>query len=260
MENPNNNNQDNTPVVRVNETTPVSVVSGEPIAERFVRKELMDARKSLRVTQIVASVVALGTMIYTGAIASGLNKTLEPTSAATVATGLIATQVEEQGPQIASEIRQRIPKLIEEMPDYAIKQLPQYRTALESQVENDMNKYFTSSSKELGASFDELLEDNKASIGQMLKDGKDPEATKIVGNAIEKEMLDYTNTVKLNDETLSAKLDGAYTSLTAVEKRMAKLALNKNLTPQEKKARRAIGILSRTIDAANPATTGGKTI
>ncbi|MBC8137052.1 MAG: hypothetical protein H8F28_14320 [Fibrella sp.] len=259
METP-NNNQDNTPAVRVYEATPASATSGEPIAERFVQKELTDARKSFRVTQIVASVLALGTMMYTGFIASELNKTLEPTAAANVATGLIATQVDEQGPQIAAEIRQRIPKLIEEVPDYAIKQLPQYRTALESQVENDMSRYFTSSSKELGASFDELLEDNKASISQMLKDGKDAEATKLVGDAMEKEMLEYAGTVQINGETLSTKLDGAYTSLTQVDKRMAKLAANKNLTPQEKKARRAIGILSRTIDAANPAVTGGKTI
>jgi hypothetical protein len=258
METPNNNNQDNTPAARTYETAPGG--SGEPVAERFIHKELVDARKSLRVTQIVASVLAIGTMIYTGAIASQLNKTLEPTAAAQVATGLIATQVDEQGPQIASEIRQRIPKLIEEVPDYAIKQLPQYRTALESQVEADMNRYFTSSSKELGASFDELLDANKDSIAQMLKDGKDAEATKEVGDALEKEMLSYVGTVSLNGETLSTKLDGAYTSLTQVEKRMAKLASNKNLTPQEKKARRAIGILSRTIDAANPAANGTKTI
>lgn len=259
METPNNTPQENTPV-RAYEANPTAATSGEPVAERFVHKELSDARKSLRVTQIVASVVALGTMIYTGAIASELNKTLQPTEAAKVATGLIVTQVEEQGPQIASEVRQRIPKLIEEVPDYAIKQLPQYRTALESQVENDMSKYFTSSSKELSASFDELLDANKESIAQMLKDGQDAEATKTVGDAMEKEMLDYAGTVAINGETLSTKLDGAYTSLNLVEKRMAKLAANKNLTPQEKKARRAIGILSRTIDSANPSGTGMKSI
>ncbi len=260
METP-NNNQDNKPAVRVYETTPGATNSGEPVAEQFVRKELSDARKSLRVTQIVASVLAIGTMIYTTAIGSQLKKTLEPRTAAQVATGLIADQVDTQGPLIAADIRQRIPKLIEEVPDYAIRQLPQYRTALETQVENDMKQHFTSSSKQLGDSFDELLDANKDSISQMLKDGQDAEATKAVGEAMEKEMLEFTGTVELNGETLSTKLDGAYTSLTQVEKRMAKLASNKNLTPQEKKARRAIGILSRTIDAANPAVTpGAKTI
>lgn len=259
METP-NNNQDNTPTVRSYEASPVAAASGEPVAERFVRKELSDARKSLRLTQIIASVLAIGTMIYTGAIASQLNNTLEPTAAAQVATGLLVDQVETQGPQISAEIRQRIPKLIEEMPDYAIKQLPQYRTALESQVESDMNRHFTASSKELGATFDELLDANKESISQMIKDGKDPEATKVVGDAIEKEMLEYVGTTSLNGETLSTKLDGAYTSLTQVEKRMAKLASNKNLTPQEKKARRAIGILSGTINDANPAAANEKSI
>lgn len=253
METP-NNNQD---VVPVSEAV---LVSGEPIAERFIHKELVDARKSLRITQIVASVIAIGTMIYTGAIAAELNRTLQPTEAAKVATGLIATQVDEQGPKIAADIRQRIPKLIEEMPDYAIKQMPQYRIALETQVESDMRSHFTSSSKELGDTFDELLDANKDSISQMLKDGKDPEATKAVGDALEKEMIDYTGTMKFNGETLSTKLDSAYTSLTQVEKHMAKLASNKNLTPQEKKARRAIGILSRTIEKANPALVNGKAI
>ncbi len=258
METP-NTNPDNTPVRVYEATTPMST-SGEPVAERFVHTELADARKSLRLTQIIASVAALGIMIYTGAIASTLNKTLEPNAAAQVATGLIVTQVDEHAPQIAADVRARVPKLIEEMPDYAIKQLPQYRTALESQVENDMTKYFTSSSKELGSSFDELLDANKDSIGQMLKDGKDPEATKVVGNAMEKEMLDYVNTVSLNGEKLSTKLDGAYTSLSQVNKKMEKLAANKNLTPQEKKARRAIGILSQGVEAATPAAITGKTI
>ena len=254
METPNNPNN-----VQVFEAAPAVSVPSDTTAEQFVHKELADAKKSLRLTQIIASVLALGTMIYTGSIAATLNKTLEPTAAAEVATGLIATQVEEQGPEIAKQVRQQVPQLIEKLPDYAIAQLPQYRTALESQVENDMTKYFTSSSKELGASFDELLDANKESISQMLKDGKDPEAVKAVGDAMEKEMLSYADSTKMGGESLSTKLNEAYVSLSAVDKRMAKLAANQNLTPQEKKARRAIGILSRTVETAQKQS-GGKII
>ena len=258
METPNNPNT--TPSVHVYEATPVVNKTSEPVAENFVHQELGEARKSLRATQIWASLAALSIILYTGFITNHLNNTLEPKAAAQVATGLLAEQVEAQGPQIAADIRQRVPKLIEGLPDYAIKQLPQYRTALESQVENDMTKYFTSSSKELSNSFDELLDSNKASIGQMLKDGKDPEATRVVGNALEKEMLTYVTTVSLNGETLSTKLDSAYDSLTRVDTRLAKLAANQNLTPQEQKARRAIGILSNTVNTTSAPSLSGKTI
>ncbi len=250
------NNSNNTPNVRVYDepgaSTTASTTSGEPVAERFIHKELGEARKSLRLTQILACVGTLGIMLYTGYIANHLNQTLQPAAAAEVATGLIKDQVDTQAPQIAMEIRTRVPKLIEQLPDYAIKQIPQYRAALESQVENDMTKYFTSSSKELGDSFDDLLSAHKDSIGQMLKDGKDPQAMKQVGDALEQELTKYVTTAAVNGETLSTKLDSTYDSLTQINKRMAKLAANQNLTTNEKKARRAIGILTRTVNAAGP--------
>ncbi|MBC8140343.1 MAG: hypothetical protein H7Y38_02750 [Armatimonadetes bacterium] len=258
-------NKDN---VRVYEAAPVAgsapvVVATTPgdsmVAENFVHSELDAERKSLRITQIVSSVAALAIIAYTGYIAGTLNNTLQPTVAANTATGLIATQVDATAPQFAAQIKEQIPQLIEKAPDYAIEQLPRYRVALEDQIETDMTKYFTESSVTLSESFDELLAANKDNISLMLKDGQDPQATKAVGDAIEAEMLDYVKTVSLNGETLSTKLDEANTSLNAVETRMEKLAKNANLTPQEKKARRAIGILTRTIETAKTEA-DGKTI
>lgn len=248
--------------VRVYEAAPVATsTSGDSMtAENFVHSELEAERKSLRITQIVSSLAALAVIGYTGYIASTLNETLKPTVAANTATGLISTQVESGGEQLAGQIKEQIPRLIEKAPDYAIEQLPKYRVALENQIENDMTKYFTESSVTLSDSFDELLAANKDNISLMLKDGQDPVATKAVGDAIEAEMLDYVKTVSLKGETLSTKLDEADTSLNAVETRMAKLARNQNLTPQEKKARRAIGILTRTIETAKAAAPGGKVI
>lgn len=252
-------NKDN---VRVYEAEPAVVAApgDSMVAENFVHQELEDERKSLRITQIVASLATLFVIGYSTYIASTLNSTLEPVTAANTATGLIQTQVESAAPQISEQIRTQIPKLIEQAPDYAIRQLPQYRSALENRIEGDMKQYFTSSSAELSKTFDELLDANKDQISAMLKDGKDAEATKAVGDAMEAEMLDYVNKVSLNGETLSTKLDEANTSLTAVEERMKKLAANQGLTPEEKKARRAIGILTRTIEDAKTAETGDKTI
>lgn len=248
MSTPNMNDPNEVPTNGVYEAPVVPVTYGEGIAERFVRKELADARKSLRMAQIGGSILAVATAAYFGFLTSSLNRTLEPKAAAQVATGLIVDQVESQGPQIASEIKTRVPGLIEQLPDYALKQLPQYRTALENQVESDMQTSFASSSKQLGETFDELLDGNKEDIQKMLKDGKDPEASAEIGKAMESEMIDFVKTAKVGDEPMSAKLDEALVSLNHVDKRMARLAANQNLTPQEKKARRAIGILSRNID------------
>ena len=254
MNTPNTNDPNQVPTSGVYEAPVVPVTYGEGIAERFVRKELQDARKSLRMAQIGGSILALATAAYFGFLTSSLNKTLEPHAAAQVATGLIVDQVESQGPQIASEIKTRVPALIEQLPDYALKQLPQYRTALENQVESDMQTSFASSSKELGDSFDELLDGNKNEIKRMLADGKDPEASAQLGKAMESEMIDFVKTAKVNGEPMSTKLDEALVSLNNVDKHMARLAANQNLTPQEKKARRAIGILTRNIDTSSKKT------
>jgi len=251
------NNPNNLPVEPVLATP---AVSGEPIAERFVQKELADARRTLRTTQIGATIGAIAIIGYMSFIAANLNRTLEPQRAAEVATGLIVEQVDSHGPEIASQIRQQAPKVIEQLPDMAIKQIPQYRTNLENQVESDMTRYFSSSSTELGKTFDELIDANKDSIGQMLKDGKDPEATKAVGAAMSAELSKYVEKTSLNGETLGTKLDEAYNSLALVEKRMAKLSANQNLTPQEKKARRAIGLLTTSVSNAQNGTAKMKTI
>jgi hypothetical protein len=54
-------------------------------------------------------------------------------------------------------------------------------------------------------------------------------------------------------ESLQTKLGSALTTLTELEKRMAKLASNRNLSPEEKKARRAIALLASSIESKNPA-------
>ena len=237
-------NHQNTPPV---EPVLAPVTSGEPLAERFVEKELRDARRTLRMTQIGSSIAAIAIIAYTSFITTHLNRTLEPNRAAEVATGLIADQVDTHGPEIASQIRQQVPKVIEQLPDMAIKQIPHYRASVESQVEEDMSRYFSSSSKELSATFDELLDANKEDIARMLKDGGDPEASKAIGAAMSQELTAYAQNASVNGETLGSKLDEAYSSLVQVDKRMARLSANQNLTPQEKKARRAIGLMTHSM-------------
>ncbi len=222
--------------------------SGEGVAERYVAQELRDTRASLRRTQITSTLLSLFVMGYVGYVTANLRAAMEPKAAAQIAQGLIAERVDEQGPELIAELKRRVPALIAELPDYALRQMPEYREALEEQVATDMERHFTANSAELGDTVDELLTANKDDIKRMLEVGQDPEASREIGLALEQEFTEFLQkTPAGGGETIMAKMDGSLKALRNVEQRMDRLANAKDLTAQEKQARRAIALLSRTI-------------
>lgn len=248
MSTPNTPNENSS--VRVYDSTPSGTVdTAAPVAEQFIGEEKASAQRTLRNTQIGAIAVLALITISTGILTSTWRKQLEPHTAAQTATGLIQTQFEEQGPAIAASLKEQAPKLIAGIPDEAKKQIPMFRKNLETQIGNDMDKYFSSTNTELSKSFDDMIDAHKENIHAMIKNGNDPEATKQIGDALESQMTDYVQKTQIEGATLQSKLDDAYSSLAEIDKRMAKLAANKGLTPGEQQARKAISILSRSVDS-----------
>lgn len=229
---------------------PLAMSGQGAVAENYVHSQLQKARKSLRLTQIFSILTVLGTLAYLGYITGTVRQSLQPAAAAEIADGLIAERVNEQAQTLAQQTREKVPGLIAGLPDYAIKELPGYRTSLESQIETDMRSHFASASKLMEGHVDEWVTANKTEIGSLLKTGQDPAALKQLGGALETEFFKFLKEVPLDKggETGQQKLDQTLFSLAQVEKRIAHLAANKNLTPAEKKMRRAIAIMGGTID------------
>lgn len=232
---------------------PVDTVSvnneGEDTAARYVHKELAQARKGLMLTQIIGGLSVLGTALYLGYITATIQKTFQPDEAAQVATGLIADKVNTQAEDLAAQARQRVPQLIADLPDYAIKQMPGYRQQLETQIDSDLNTNMEAASKQLDGHFDSFVSDNKTQIAALLKDGNDKQATRALGTALQGELQKFIKeTPVTNGESAQSKLDQTLTALQQVDKQISRLAAGKNLSPQEQKMRRAIAVISGGIE------------
>jgi hypothetical protein len=214
-------------------------------AEQFVSQELTDARRAIWPTRILGIAVPLVLSGYLGYITNRFQESLQPQQAAMIAQGIIAQRVEEQAPAIAADMKQRIPALIENLPSYALQQMPQYRTRLENQIAGDLTTYANNTSTQLGARLDDFLQLHKDEVGQMIHDGQDPQLTNQVGAQLQQEFMQYLqNTSASNGETYQQKLDASLASLEEVKSKMDRLAQGKNLTPDEQKARHTIAILA----------------
>ena len=76
-----------------------------------------------------------------------------------------------------------------------------------------------------------------------------PEALKLLATDIEQELMSYLEEKpEGGGESIKAKLDSSLDALKRIEKQMDRLANGKDLTPQEKKTRRAIALISRKLD------------
>jgi hypothetical protein len=225
------------------------VVDSGTTAERYIAAELQKARASLRISQISSVLLVLILGGYVSYLTTHFRNQLEPHAAAEIADGLIMQQVNDNGPELTSQIKQRIPEFIEKTPDYALEQMPKYRETLADRVENDLNKYCQSTSDSLGRQLDTFLDDHKDQIKGMLTSGNDPAQVKQVGDGLKQTLIAYIKDKPAGGESVGEQIDKSLTQLEEVKKRVHRLATAKDLTTQEQKARHAIAVLTNGIDA-----------
>jgi len=225
------------------------VNDADDLAPRYIHTELKKARQSLLLTQIVGALTLLGTIGYFSYIVGTIQHNLEPANAAQIATGVIAQKVDDQSQELASQAKQQLPKMIATLPDYALKQLPIQREQLENQIDSDLTTNLQEASKKVDGNFDEFISQNKDQMTAILKDGKDKQATASLGKALQAEFEKaLKDTTISGGESAKSKLDQTLAALQQVDKQVARLAANKNLTPEEQKMRRAVAILAANIN------------
>ena len=228
-----------------NETAPTTAATTN--AEKYVKTELKRAKDALLRTQIGAAIAVFALGGYTLHLTSKFRASMEPKEAATIAQGLLAQKVDEGGTQIAEFVKAEVPKVIRQAPDYAMKQLPEFRQQLTSEVTTEVERYAKESSEQLGGHVDKFLEENKEAVSQLILDGGHYDATVQINRELKKLLVAQLEQPTPDGESIKAKLDHSLDTLNKVEARMKRLATAKDLTPAEKHAKRAIAVLLKTV-------------
>jgi len=233
------------------QSEPVRVVPlNEKLAQDFVAAELAQARSSLRKAQIVGIILLLFVGGYMSILTAKLKPFLSPEGAASTANDIIYAQVTERAPLIADDLKKRVPEMVARIPDVVIAKLPEWRTQIEDKVEDTLRSHMSDHSVQFGKRLDLFLADNQQQIGDLLKAANDKDKLQVVLTSIEQDMLSFLEEKFDEKESIKQKLDGALEKLTHMEQQMDRLANANDLTPQEKKTRRAIAIIVQKIDLA----------
>jgi len=220
----------------------------ESLASQFVAAELGQARRALQMTRVIGLLLVLlvgGELVY---ITTRFDQSLRPQAAAEIAEGMIVTQVQDKGPEIASQLKAKIPEFLAQTPDYILAQLPVYRQTLEDRVEAQLSQYCQQTSTQLGQHLDGYLEAHKDQIQGMLQAGNEPASVAELGGSLKQELLSYVEEKPQTGESLMEQIQTSLGALEEIEKKTQRLATAKDLTLQEQKTRRAIGILAHSID------------
>ncbi len=224
-----------------------ALLDGDSIAATYVATQVGQARTALKRTGIVGLILLLllgGEMIY---ITSKFSSSLEPHAAAEIADGMIMQQISDRGPDLASQLKQKIPEYIQQTPDYALKELPKYRLALEDRLEAQLTQYCQKTTQQLDGQLDTYLTDHKEDIKGMLTAGNDPAITKKVGQDLNHQFLVYVHAKAAGGESIQDQLDVSLVALQGTANTIHRLATAKNLTAQEKQTRHALAVLTSSL-------------
>lgn len=222
-------------------------LDGDSAAANYLATQVKLARTALQRTRIIGLVLLMllgGEMIF---ITSKFSSSLEPHAAAEIADGMIMQQITDRGPDLASQLKQKIPEYIQQTPDYALKELPKYRLALEDRLEAQLNQYCQKTAKQLDTQLDGYLTEHKDDIKGMLTAGNDAEVSKRVGEDLKHQFLIYVHAKSQDGESIQDQLDLSLVALEGTAKTMHRLATAKDLTGQEKQTRHALAVLTSSL-------------
>lgn len=219
----------------------------ESSATSYIAAQVQQARAALQRTRlfgIIALLLLGGEMIY---LTARFSSSLQPHAAAEIADGMIMQQINDRGPEVANELKRRIPEYIRQTPDYALKQLPGYRVAIEDRLEAQLSQYCKSASKQFDQQLDRYLTEHKDDIKGMISTGSDPAVTKRVGQDLKQQLIAFTQEKIQGGESIQDQLNTALAALQGTSATMHRLAVARDLNPQEKQTRRALAILTQSL-------------
>ncbi len=218
------------------------------VAAKYVADQLQKARSALHKSRLVGLILIVVVAAYMTFLVVSLQHYLDPHQAAEMANSFITQQVEDKTHDIAEQLKEKIPGMIAQIPDYALQKIPEYREALEDKVEADFTEFAHATSAQFGKHLDVFLNSHVVQIKALLDSAKDPDKLKALGPDLENEILEYLKEKPDEGESIAVKIDKSLDALKKMEGQMDRLANATDLTSQEKKTRRAIAIIAKTVD------------
>jgi len=221
---------------------------GEGVAEKYVSDELKKARATLRSTQIGSVLALLVLALYMGYMTERVVGFAQPPAASEITTGIIAERVNDNADSFAANFQDRLPAIMEGLPQQAIAQMPAARQALTNRITSDLNTQATQSSAEMGQDLDTFLDQNKDQVKTVLDAGSDPAAVHAMGPELRQVLSAYlAKAPEGGGDSIKGQIDKSLQMLDQMRATTARLAANRNLTPEEQKTRLAIALISRSV-------------
>lgn len=223
--------------------------SGDSTAETYIEEQLVKTRKGLHVTRIVMVALAVVMFLYLSWLKSVMKDFYEPKGAAETALGFITPQIDNYTEQGLAQIDTRIPGILESIPEKILEALPEYRNKLRIKIVESIEKFAQETSTDLGETLDGVLAAHGDQIADLLKTADDPHSADALAQEIVNEITLMLDKKEPGGESIQDKLNFSLTALEGIERHVERLANDdKSLTEHEKKQRRVIAILVRTID------------
>jgi hypothetical protein len=220
-------------------------------AEAFVKQELADAQKQLRNTQIIGSIIVLALGIYVIAITAGFVGYLQPKSAVQLATGFINGQIDDNKDAVLAQLKDTVDSTVASIPEFAKTEIPRYRQQVQDTFKEQLSKTLDENSSKLDESLQDYLEKNKEQIHALLDTAKSKEALKAIGPTLQTEIEAILNMEPEDGgQSINAQIIETQRMFIEARDKVHKLAVNKNLSETDKKARRAMAIIANTVAEA----------
>lgn len=226
-------------------------VGSDDLAEQFVADELVRARKRLQMTQIVgtsAVVILCGVLIY---ITNGFASALSPAGAAEITTGIVRTQIDTRGPELSSQVQEQVTTMLDKAPDQLIESLPKYREALEQRFEEELRSHAKENTAKLTEALGKYLDEHEEEMKTVVEATADAESLKKLSPSFRATLKEFLAEKQANGESVQDQLTESLVKLKEVRAKVAHLATAQQLSPEEKRLRRAIGVITHTVTKAN---------
>lgn len=223
----------------------------EQVAVEFVQRELAEAHSGLRRAKMLALISVGLTAAYLGSITYILSsRLLEPQAAARFATDNVRVLVHTHGHAWSQQLVQQIPVWISQAPDELLAELPRMRQELENQVVAHLTCHARAVAPVLVASVDELLAENESVVREFLHHAEDEETRAAFGDELEHRFWAALNLPDDQGVSAADRLRSGLEALSATREQVHRLAHASNLSPDERRLRRIIGLVLQHAHAS----------
>jgi hypothetical protein len=227
-------------------TTPATPAETGEAAAAYIAQELPKARKALKRTRIIGVVLLCLVAGYISFISLTLVKFFQPSEAAQIASGMLIQRIASDGPVLAAQVEREIPLLIRQVPDYVIRELPNYRQETEQVLIGELEAHCAALSLQLGRQMDEQIESHQSELKTLLAHPNDRAVIRTILPDLDQTITSFLTT-DADGKAVREHIADLAAGLKQVETRMDRLANGANLTPEEQKARRSLALLAKAI-------------